>query len=73
MTQVEVGRGLDPRALRLVNGTIHEKIGQPISVEMLSSVAGLSRSYFPMCSARVSAVRRTRTSSAPESNTRCGG
>jgi AraC family transcriptional regulator len=46
MTQVEVGRGLDPRALRLVNGTIHEKIGQPISVSMLLSVAGLSRSYF---------------------------
>jgi AraC-like DNA-binding protein len=46
MTQVEVGRGFDPRQLRLVNGTIHEKIGQPISVSMLSSVAGLSRSYF---------------------------
>jgi transcriptional regulator GlxA family with amidase domain len=26
--------------------TIHEKIGEPISVSMLSSVAGLSRSHF---------------------------
>jgi AraC-like DNA-binding protein len=39
-------RGLDARQLRLVNGTIDEKIGEPISVSMLSSVAGLSRSYF---------------------------
>jgi AraC family transcriptional regulator len=39
-------RGLDARQLRLVNGAIDEKIGEPISVSMLSSVAGLSRSHF---------------------------
>jgi AraC-like DNA-binding protein len=38
--------GLDARQLRLINGTIHEKIAEPISVTMLSSVAGLSRSHF---------------------------
>jgi AraC family transcriptional regulator len=39
-------RGLDPRQLRLVTETIHQKIGEPISVTALSSVAGLSRSHF---------------------------
>jgi transcriptional regulator GlxA family with amidase domain len=39
-------RGLDARQLRLVNGTIEEKIGEPITVSMLSSIAGLSRSHF---------------------------
>jgi transcriptional regulator GlxA family with amidase domain len=39
-------RGLDARQLGRVNETIHEKIGEPIPVSMLSSVAGLSRSYF---------------------------
>src|SRR5580704_1609720 len=39
-------RGLTARQLRLVNETIHEKIDEPISVSLLSSVAGLSRSYF---------------------------
>jgi AraC-like DNA-binding protein len=39
-------RGLDARQLRLVNETIHEKLGEPISVSMLSSVAGLSRAHF---------------------------
>jgi len=39
-------RGLDARQLRRVIETIHEKIGEPISVSMLSSVAGLSRSHF---------------------------
>jgi AraC-like DNA-binding protein len=38
--------GLDPRQLRLVNGTIEERLAEPISVSMLSSVAGLSRSHF---------------------------
>jgi transcriptional regulator GlxA family with amidase domain len=32
--------------LRLVDGAIHEKIGEPLSVSMLSSIAGLSRSHF---------------------------
>src|SRR5277367_2379706 len=39
-------RRLDPRQLRLVAETIHQKIGEPISVSALSSVAGLSRSHF---------------------------
>jgi transcriptional regulator GlxA family with amidase domain len=39
-------RGLDARELRLVIGTIQEKIGEPISVSMLSTIAGLSRSHF---------------------------
>ena len=39
-------RGLDARQLQLVNGAIDEKIGEPISVSMLSSIAGLSRSHF---------------------------
>jgi AraC-like DNA-binding protein len=39
-------RGLDPRQLRLVTEAIHQKIGEPISVSTLSSVAGLSRSHF---------------------------
>jgi transcriptional regulator GlxA family with amidase domain len=39
-------RGLDARQLRLVDGAIAESIGEPISVSMLSSVAGLSRSHF---------------------------
>jgi transcriptional regulator GlxA family with amidase domain len=38
--------GLDARQLRLVDGAIHEKIGEPLSVSMLSSIAGLSRSHF---------------------------
>jgi AraC family transcriptional regulator len=41
-----VVRGLDARQLQLVNGTIQERIGEPISVSMLSSIAGLSRSHF---------------------------
>jgi AraC-like DNA-binding protein len=39
-------RGLDARQLRRVNETIQENIAEPISVSMLSSVAGLSRSHF---------------------------
>ena len=39
-------RGLDARQLRVVNGTIQERIGEPISVSMLSTIAGLSRSHF---------------------------
>ena len=39
-------RGLDAKQLRLVIETIHKKIGEPISVSMLSCVAGLSRSHF---------------------------
>jgi AraC-like DNA-binding protein len=39
-------RRLDARQLRRVIGTIHENIAEPLSVAMLSSVAGLSRSYF---------------------------
>lgn len=39
-------RGLNPRQLELITAVIAEKIGDPISVSMLSSVVGLSRSYF---------------------------
>jgi AraC family transcriptional regulator len=39
-------RGLDARQLRLVNGAIDEKIDESLSVSMLSSIAGLSRSHF---------------------------
>ena len=39
-------RGLDARQLGRVFGTIDEKISERITVSMLSSVAGLSRSYF---------------------------
>ena len=39
-------RGLDSRQLELVTATIAERIDEPISVSMLSSVLGLSRSYF---------------------------
>ena len=39
-------RGLDPAQLELITAAIDEKIGEPISVTMLSSVVGLSRSYF---------------------------
>jgi AraC-like DNA-binding protein len=39
-------RGLDSRQLELVTATIAEKLGEPISVSMLSSIVGLSRSYF---------------------------
>jgi AraC-like DNA-binding protein len=39
-------RGLNARQLRLVIGTINEKISEPITVSMLSSIAGLSRSHF---------------------------
>jgi AraC family transcriptional regulator len=39
-------RGLDKRQLELVSGTIEEKIGEPITVSMLSAAAGLSRSHF---------------------------
>jgi transcriptional regulator GlxA family with amidase domain len=39
-------RGLDARQLGLVIGTIKDNIAGPISVVMLSSVAGLSRSHF---------------------------
>jgi AraC-like DNA-binding protein len=39
-------RGPDARQLPLVIGTIQEKIGEPISVSMLSTIAGLSRSHF---------------------------
>jgi AraC-like DNA-binding protein len=38
--------GLDARQLQLVNEAIDEKIGEDLSVSMLSSLAGLSRSYF---------------------------
>jgi transcriptional regulator GlxA family with amidase domain len=38
--------GLDARQLRLVDGAIREKIGEPLSVSTLSSIAGLSRSHF---------------------------
>jgi AraC family transcriptional regulator len=41
-----IARGLDAKQLHLVNGAIDEKIAEPISVSMLSSVAGLSRSHF---------------------------
>ena len=39
-------RGLDSRQLELVTAAITEKIGEPISVSMLSAILGLSRSYF---------------------------
>ena len=39
-------RGLSPRQLELVTAAIAEKIAEPISVSALSSVVGLSRSYF---------------------------
>jgi AraC family transcriptional regulator len=39
-------RGLNSRQLELVTAAIAEKIGEPISVSMLSSIVGLSRSYF---------------------------
>lgn len=39
-------RGLDARQVRRVIATIHEKLGEPLSVSTLSSIAGLSRSYF---------------------------
>ena len=39
-------RGLNSRQLELVAAAIAERIGEPISVSMLSSVVGLSRSYF---------------------------
>ena len=38
--------GLSPRQLELVTAVIVEKIAEPISVSALSSVVGLSRSYF---------------------------
>jgi transcriptional regulator GlxA family with amidase domain len=49
-------RGLDARQLRLVIGAIHEKIAEPLSVSMLSSIAGLSRSHFS-CAFRTSVGR----------------
>jgi AraC-like DNA-binding protein len=39
-------RGLDARQLGLVKKTIDDNLAEPISVSMLSTVAGLSRSYF---------------------------
>jgi AraC-like DNA-binding protein len=39
-------RGLDSRQLELVTAAIAERMDEPISVSMLSSVLGLSRSYF---------------------------
>ena len=39
-------RGLDPAQLELVTTVIVAKIAEPISVSMLSSIVGLSRSYF---------------------------
>lgn len=39
-------RGLDPRQVELITAAIVEKISEPISVSALSSVVGLSRSYF---------------------------
>jgi len=39
-------RGLDAQQLRLVDETIHARIGEALSVSMLSSIAGLSRSHF---------------------------
>ena len=39
-------RGLSPRQLEAVTAAIVEKISEPISVAALSSVIGLSRSYF---------------------------
>jgi AraC-like DNA-binding protein len=39
-------RGLSARELELVTAAIVERIAEPISVSMLSSAVGLSRSYF---------------------------
>lgn len=39
-------RGLSPRQLEAVTAAIVERIAEPISVSALSSVVGLSRSYF---------------------------
>ena len=39
-------RGLSPRQLQAVTAAIVERISEPISVSALSSVVGLSRSYF---------------------------
>jgi transcriptional regulator GlxA family with amidase domain len=39
-------RGLDARQLQRVIGTIQDNIAEPVSVAMLSSLAGLSRSHF---------------------------
>lgn len=39
-------RGLSPRQLEAVTAVIVENIAEPISVSALSSVVGLSRSYF---------------------------
>lgn len=39
-------RGLDARQLRLVMDTIHEKLGESLTVSLLSSVAGLSCTRF---------------------------
>lgn len=41
-----VVRSLDSRQLQLVEGAIRERLAEPLSVSMLSSIAGLSRSYF---------------------------
>lgn len=40
------GRGLDERQLQVVNRTIDENLAEDVSVSMLSSIAGLSRSHF---------------------------
>jgi AraC family transcriptional regulator len=45
-SEIRSPRGLDSRQLRLVTEAIHQKIGEPITVSALSSVAGLSRSHF---------------------------
>ncbi len=39
-------RGLDARQLRLIDEAIDERLAETISVSMLSSIAGLSRSHF---------------------------
>ena len=39
-------RGLEARQLGRVIEAIHKRIGEPISVSTLSSIAGLSRSHF---------------------------
>ncbi len=39
-------RGLDARQLSLVNKAIDDHLAEPITVSMLSTVAGLSRSHF---------------------------
>jgi transcriptional regulator GlxA family with amidase domain len=39
-------KGLEARRLTRVIEAIHEKIAEPISVSVLSSIAGLSRSHF---------------------------